>query len=309
MTSANAVRTYTSTRVRGLANWTPQAKTRLRLDQIRAILEEYRDHLPLTCRQIFYRLVGAFGYDKTEQAYDRLLETLNRARRARLVPFDSIRDDGMTADAPDGFSGLPGFFRTVRYWSEQYQRDRQAGQRNAVEVWVEAGGMVPQAVRVAHHYGITVYSSGGFDSLTVKHDAAARFLARDVPTVVLHAGDFDPSGLSVFDSVADDVSRLAADLAGVDDVGDLITFKRIIVTPEQIARYGLVEAPPKATDRRGSWEGGTVQAEALAPDELAAELKTAIETVVDRGILDTTIATETAERAQLLARLDSENWS
>ena len=303
--SANAVRTYTSTRVRGLADWTPQAKTRRLLGWITAILTEYRDHLPLTCRQIFYRLVGAYLYDKTEQAYDRLLETLNRARRAGLVPFDSIRDDGMTVDAPDGFSGLPGFWGAVRYSAEQYRRDRQAGQRNAVELWVEAGGMVPQAARVAHPYGITVYSSGGFDSLTVKHDAASRFLSRDVPTVVLHAGDFDPSGLSVFDSVADDVSRLAANLAGVADVGDLITFKRIIVTPEQIARYGLVEAPPKATDRRGKWEGGTVQAEALAPDELAAELKAAIETVVDREILDSIIATETAEREQLLVRLGS----
>lgn len=307
MTSANAVRIYTSTRVRGLADWTPQAKTRLLLDQILAILEEYRDHLPLTCRQLFYRLVGAYLYDKTEQAYERLLDKLNRARRARLIPFDSIRDDGMTENAPDGFSGLPGFWGAVRYSAEQYRRDRQAGQPVAVELWVEAGGMVPQAARVAHHYGIPVYSSGGFDSTTVKKDAADRFLARDVPTVVLHAGDFDPSGLSVFDSVADDVSRLAANLAGAVSLGGLITFQRIIVTPEQIARYGLVEAPPKATDKRGKWEGGTVQAEALAPDELAAELKAAIETVVDLDILTSTIATETAERAQLLARLDSEN--
>ena len=32
------------------------------------------DHLSLTIRQIFYRLVGAHGYEKTEQAYDRLIE-------------------------------------------------------------------------------------------------------------------------------------------------------------------------------------------------------------------------------------------
>ena len=28
------------------------------------------DHLPLTIREILYRLVGAHGYEKTEQAYD-----------------------------------------------------------------------------------------------------------------------------------------------------------------------------------------------------------------------------------------------
>jgi len=32
------------------------------------------DAWPLTIRQIFDRLVGAHGYEKTEQAYDRLIE-------------------------------------------------------------------------------------------------------------------------------------------------------------------------------------------------------------------------------------------
>jgi len=308
VTSANAIRTYTATRVRGLAGWNPRAKTRRLLDQIHAILREYREHLPLTCRQVFYRLVGAYLYDKTEQAYDRLLETLNRARRSGVVPFNAIRDDGMTENAPGGFYGIPDFYRGVRAAAADYRRDRMAGQPRAVELWVEAGGMVPQAARVAHHYGITVYSSGGFDSLTVKHDAARRFLARDVPTVVVHAGDFDPSGLSVFDSAAEDVSMLVADLAGVDDARGLVDFRRVVVTPDQIARYRLPEAPPKATDRRGAWEGGTVQAEALAPDDLAAELRAAIESVVDLDILTSTIAAETAERAQLLARLEAEGW-
>ena len=56
--------------------------------------------LPLTVRQIFYRLVGAHGYDKTEQAYARLGEHLNRARRAGLIEFDAIRDDGITFAEP-----------------------------------------------------------------------------------------------------------------------------------------------------------------------------------------------------------------
>ncbi len=71
------------TRPRGFAPWSPQAATLTLLGQVRAVLAEYRDHLPLTIRQIFYRLVGAHGYDKTEQAYGRLCEHLNRARRGR----------------------------------------------------------------------------------------------------------------------------------------------------------------------------------------------------------------------------------
>ena len=82
------------TRARGFAPWNPQAKTLQLLDQVRAVLGEYEDYLPLTIRQIFYRLVGAHSFEKTEQAYERLCETLNRARRARLISMNAIRDDG-----------------------------------------------------------------------------------------------------------------------------------------------------------------------------------------------------------------------
>ena len=47
-----------TTRVRGLAPWCPQTKTRELLDTVRAVLAEYADYLPLTVRQIFYRLVS-----------------------------------------------------------------------------------------------------------------------------------------------------------------------------------------------------------------------------------------------------------
>jgi hypothetical protein len=39
-------------------------------------------------------LVGAHDYEKTELGYQNLIERLNRARRAGLIPFDAIRDDG-----------------------------------------------------------------------------------------------------------------------------------------------------------------------------------------------------------------------
>ena len=48
---------------RGIASFQPRANMAL-LDQIQTVLEEYREQLPLTCRQIFYRLVGSYGYDK-----------------------------------------------------------------------------------------------------------------------------------------------------------------------------------------------------------------------------------------------------
>ena len=56
------------TRPRGpVSDWTPQATTVALLAQVDAVLDEYRDHLPLTCRQVFYRLVGTVGYAKDEK--------------------------------------------------------------------------------------------------------------------------------------------------------------------------------------------------------------------------------------------------
>src|SRR5262245_20951426 len=83
-------------RPRGFAAWNPKPETQEVLGQVQQVLDQYRDHLPLTARQIFYRLVGAFGYDKTERAYARLCEYLVKARRAQMISFDVIRDDGTT---------------------------------------------------------------------------------------------------------------------------------------------------------------------------------------------------------------------
>ena len=84
------------TRPRGFAPWSPRPETLELIARVNAVLGEYEDHLPLTLRQIFYRLVGAHGYEKTERAYERLGEHLVRARRAGLVSMEAIRDDGGT---------------------------------------------------------------------------------------------------------------------------------------------------------------------------------------------------------------------
>jgi hypothetical protein len=193
------------TRVRGFAPWNPQAATLRLLEQVRAVLGEYEDYLPLTIRQIFYRLVGVHEYDKTEQAYDRLCEHLNRARRARRISMDVIRDDGGVITAPDDWKSAEQFWRVVRGMAEHFTLDHSAGQKTRLVVICEAAGMVPQLARVANPFGVTVMSGGGFDSLTDKHKFAAALAEHGRPTVVLHIGDHDPSGVSMFLSFLEDV--------------------------------------------------------------------------------------------------------
>jgi hypothetical protein len=82
-------------RVKDFAPWNPQRKTESLLSDIEAVLDEYEAYLPLTVRQVFYRLVGK-GYPKSENFYASVGDTCNRARRCGRIPFSAIRDDGVS---------------------------------------------------------------------------------------------------------------------------------------------------------------------------------------------------------------------
>lgn len=76
------------------------------------------------------------------------------------------------------------------------------------------------------------------------------------------------------------------------------------MTTAQIRRYRLASAPQKSTDRRGTHMAATVQAEAMSPSQLAAEVRTGLESVVDRAALAAARRRSQRERAEILAELD-----
>lgn len=294
-------------RPRGFATWKPKAETEALVDQIATVLEEYERFLPVTARQIFYRLVGEHGYDKTEQAYARLCEALVRARRSGRIRFDAIRDDGTAGGPPQTYPDVAGFWSHVEDNAKHYSRDRLASQAVAVELWCEAGGMVPQLQRVAYPFSVPVYSTGGFSSVTVTWEIAQRALKRDVPTVFLHCGDYDPSGESIFDAQAGDAKAFVYQLThtrseeGATVLGDYMGLseeealalhnderivdlrpRRVALTEEQVVEHELPTAPPKRSDTRSvNWIGQTCQLEAMPPDVLARTVRGAIEDEID----------------------------
>jgi hypothetical protein len=196
-----------TSRPRGyIQNYRPQAKTRALLDDADVVLREYREHWPLTVRQIYYRLVGAKGYPKTEAFYNTLCHHLANCRRARVIPFSAIRDDGVTTVDMQHFNDEEHFKEHIRLLGERYIRNKLSAQSIHIEVWCEAAGMIFQLADVAHRYSVEVYSSSGFDSLTAKKNLADRICRIGKPAVILHLGDYDPSGESIFESVAEDVA-------------------------------------------------------------------------------------------------------
>jgi hypothetical protein len=298
------------TRPKGYAAWTPREHTLALIGQVREILRGQTAYLPLTARQVFYRLVGAYGYPKDENAYERLCNALGRARRAGIIPFEDLRDDGAVRLDAGHYEDPDTFYGYVRRLGASYERDKLARQRVDMRVYCEAAGMMQQLARACQPYSVPVYSCSGFDSLTAKYDLAQRcvrtFVYRGKSTVILHLGDHDPSGVSIYESMKEDVHAfVAGDLQHVYPEA-VVSFERVALTLDQVAYYDLTTYPPKATDlRSGRWSGETCQLEALPPDVLAGELDDAIRRHLDRNVLIEDREAEALERRQIAKALPS----
>ena len=281
-------------RPKGYAEWRPRRETQIVLSRVDEVLKEYRAQLPLTVRQIFYRLVGAYDFPKTEQAYERLGNYLVRARRARLISFEAIRDDSASVMNHLHFDGEEDFYGYVHQLGRNYKQDKLARQKLAIRVHCEAEGMMPQLHNVLEKYSVPVYSCSGFDSLTARQQLAKwchdTFVYRGKVPMMFHLGDYDPDGESIFDSLVEDVvgflSEDAPHLLGRYPAPRL--FRRLALTEEQVQAYDLPTAPPKRTSSRTKhWSGSaTCQLEALPPDELGRLVEDAVFNELDVGRLE-----------------------
>jgi len=295
-------------RVKGYAEWNPHKKTRVIMAQVKEILAEYYDELPLTARQIFYRLVGKYGYPKSENAAESLNNWLVRARRSRMIPFDSIRDDGASVMKGRFYSSEEDFFGYVQEEANGYERDKLANQHRDIRVYCEAAGMMPQLARVTHRYSVPVYSCSGFDSLTAKYDLAEAIAQahtyRGRQTVILHLGDMDPSGETIFDAIRDDVYGFLEVDVPHKRGEDIAIFERVALTEELVEEYNLPTDPAKESSHSAGWGGRRAcQLEALAPNVLANILGMAIEGHMDQDILKADREAEEEERRRITKAL------
>jgi len=286
-----------------MAEYNPSAESLILLERVKAVIAEYRAHLPPTIRQIWYRLIGLGVLAKTDQSYTNFADKMNRFRRGGLIEFDVIHDGGTTIAEPFFWINRSHMLNSFIRQSRRFRLDRQEGQPAYLLIACEAAGMVPQLQHVAGDYGIPVFSSGGFESTTEKYNMAKR-LGEHFDSEVLHIGDYDNSGESMFTAFMQDVQQFAADLG----LGIGIEFTRLAVTLSQVREYDLPTAPPARVKRKpdGSlWRPpafsgtGTVQAEALPPDVLADIVSEAVEERVVHEAYDAVLAEEERVRQEL----------
>lgn len=300
---------------------------------------------PMTVRQVFYRLVAEFNYAKTEKAYGSLIGFIARSRRAyqarvidlmvedgfdyweardeadgdaTLIPFEFIRDEKGQSTASHFYEDGDDFLRSIKGAADVVRLNRQEGQPQKVELWCEAAGMVPLMSEIAAPYGFRVSSGGGYDSVTAKHRLAQRVADTwgelSVPTLVLHIGDFDPSGEGMYETLRDDVGEMVWQLTNDEP----LEVRRIGLTEDQVISMGIETAPPKRQDSRrrafvakhprirehlGS-DDITAQLEALTPPDLRELVNGVLSEVIDTDALDEVKAREAEVRSAVKAALE-----
>jgi len=291
-------------------SWKPRGATLQTIEHANEVFDEYRDHLPLTLRQVFYALVARHGYQKTEAGYKRLSNVLTNARRAGLVPMRYLRDDGAVRDGGGGgYRDKSEFLEDLKDSARYYCLDKQDDQPIQILVVVESAGMARMVGDVCEPYSVPVLGVRGFSSLTEKH-GLSKWVGRRLETggevALLGLGDLDPSGVSLWEDLCADVAAFLGD-------PEHLTFTRTLLTEEQAEAWNLESAPPKTTDSRSKAWGDrpTFQLEAVPPDVLSRTVEAAVRANLDLSVLAETLERERREREELvemLGTLDLEGW-
>lgn len=225
---------------------------------------------PPSLRRVFYQLVAAGTIYNTPGDYNQLCTKTAEARRAegrwhRYLP------DGFFPDLDDSTREL---HRPARWTSgkdyavgnlDEFRLDRDEHLPFTILIGVEKRGIVPYLRDWFHGLGLFYFAVGGYHSVPFEQELCRVIQQEDREAFILFAGDHDASG--------DDIVRNLTKRVPCADI------RRVGLTKEQVASYGLINFGGKEDDTR--WpefalrhgydpDGEPVQVEldALALDDL-----------------------------------------
>lgn len=156
--------------------------------------------IPLTLRQVYYRLVAAGLVPNTRSSYNQLSSQLVTAREngdiddTRIVDR-SRRIEDVSFDSPESFIEA---CRTTL--AQQYVRRFWDSQPVYCEVWVEKDALSQVIAEAVYPFNTIVAPSRGYSSYSYLREAANRISQHGnggKPAVILHFADHDPSGIDM----------------------------------------------------------------------------------------------------------------
>jgi 5S rRNA maturation endonuclease (ribonuclease M5) len=254
---------------------------------------------PITVRGVFYRAVaeGLVPKDETK-GYRVVQRRLVKLRTEGEIPYGWITDGSRTVHGCVRYRDADEFASTVKV---RYRQDYWRDAEDYVEVWIEKEAMVGVLKPVVlDEFGLDLYVTRGFPSITYLQDAAEDINLEDRPVYVYILTDFDPYGRNIAERIEEELIERCFDV-------DLYV-KRIAVTEEQIGRYSLPTRPTKKSRRKGAtrFEAShgpvSVELDAFPPNELRQIVTERIERHMDPWRLEQMRMVEREER-EGLARL------
>jgi hypothetical protein len=224
---------------------------------------------PMTVRQVFYQAVVRELFHKTEYGYNRVQTDLAGMRQRGEMPYEWLEDNTRAEILPATFDSPAEALTDV---ADSYRKSLWTDADCQLQIWLEKDALSSIVAPVTMDYDVPLMVARGFSSLSFLHSAAQRLEDHyELPAYIYHLGDYDPSGVAAGESI----EKTLRELAPVVD----ITFERIAVTPQQIARWRLPSRPTKTSDSRALRFGDdrSVELDAIAPDRLRGLVRAAIE--------------------------------
>ena len=257
----------------GRTNRTPAQLQALKQSLI-GLIQSYG--VATTIRHIYYLAVTAGIGPKGKKLYDDCIAQLGEARRAGELAFEWILDNTREISEPLTFLNIPQALEwlirqyKLSYW-DQPEADCQ------VHVWAEADTVAHIIKEVTFHkYAVPFYCARGASSITFIKKAAKRIEADGRPAFVYWFGDWDKSGVDIFNSFEEDTQAWTPTTQ--------VHIERIAVTQDQIEQYGLLTHDCKP-EQLAKWYTKTGQTEVCELDAMDADdLKALVENVIVQHI-------------------------
>ena len=200
--------------------------TRAEMEERRqALVDIVRGGAPMSVRHAFYQAVGLGLVPKTQNGYQKVQREILRLRRLRRIGYADIVDGTRYVQQSESHDSLSdALYETSR----TYRRNLWSESPYKVEVWAESDSIAGTAWPAVDEWGLPLFVTRGFASETFLWNSAREWGSQKV--VVLYIGDHDPHGVLIEDKAR----RRMQWFSGVS-----AEWRRVAVTPEQVAEYGL----------------------------------------------------------------------
>ena len=269
-----------------------RAANRAIADELVRAIYELREYWPLTVRQAFYQMVARLVVPNSKAEYKKISDILLKLRRQGRVPWSAIEDRTRRTTEKRGHSDYAtwlrdqlNYFADARCYGRCYVQDQDV----YVEVSTEKDALASIVEDVTWKFCTRLNIVRGQNSGSFQQVMAERFKraeAQGQRPILIHVGDFDPSGVAIPKSMAKSFR---------EDHGVEVEVIRAALNPDQIIEHQLPakhDAAKQTDPNYKEWlrlygeDQVAVELDALHPKTLQDIVSSALSDVLDMSSME-----------------------